>query len=682
MVGVLLGGAIVLLLWRRPVQPSATPIETLVANARYVGDGECRACHEAICDSYARTGMGRAWYRPTATNIIEDYSRNNHAYDAQRDLHYQMLARDGRFFQREYRLDAAGAVVHELEREATYIVGSGEHVRSYINDTNGFLTELPISWYVERRTWDLSPGYRRFNHRFDRPILPLCAGCHTNYPQHVPHTLNRFEQPVPSGIGCERCHGPAEWHVKQQKDGWVPPGGAEVTMVNPAKLPTERANDVCFQCHLQADSQFPVAGKHPFAFKPGLKLSDYQSYWLAETPDPASFGIASHAARMVLSRCYTASGNKLTCVTCHDPHVPYKEVSRETERQNCLKCHSVNACSRPPVDAMAKAQQSASVQADHTGDCIACHMPRGQPADVQHTVFTDHWIQRKPMPRATNAHPAATPAREPVRLKSFWADQRSSEEEEGIAYLVHASANSQPASLLRGATLLRKAQQRGSLHPESWRRLGLARFVEQDYIGALQAFQAALTANPNDAEARLGLGMTLKARQESTAAVQELSAVVQQAPDQLDVYRELAALHVELRQPHLARDVLQAGLKRNPWQPIAWANLGGIYCHLLKDPAQGLAAYREALRLDPDHQQLRLAFAQVLLEQNQPAEAEKHIGLVLRINPRQVPALVALAQVQLAQKRTAEARLTLQRVLQLDPRSPAAHSLLRTLPGE
>src|SRR5262245_55423039 len=113
-------------LWRGAspkTNKSLSPIEHLVANARYVGDADCKQCHEAICTSYERTGMGRAWYLPTKQNVVEDYVQNNHVYDNTRKLHYQMLERDGRFYQREYRLDETGAVIHELEREVHYIVG-------------------------------------------------------------------------------------------------------------------------------------------------------------------------------------------------------------------------------------------------------------------------------------------------------------------------------------------------------------------------------------------------------------------------------------------------------------------------------------------------------------------------------------------------------------------------------
>jgi len=61
-----------------------------------------------------------------------------------------MFRRDGKFFQRRYQLDAQGREENAFEQEITYIVGSGEHARSYLHlSSTGALTQLP------------SPGIRK-----------------------------------------------------------------------------------------------------------------------------------------------------------------------------------------------------------------------------------------------------------------------------------------------------------------------------------------------------------------------------------------------------------------------------------------------------------------------------------------------------------------------------------------
>src|SRR5262245_9920670 len=76
----------------------------------YVGDQSCRDCHGAIYDQYQRNPMHWTWHPLTTENAIENFAQDNHVYDSKRDLHYEMVLRDGLYSQREYRTDAAGAI--------------------------------------------------------------------------------------------------------------------------------------------------------------------------------------------------------------------------------------------------------------------------------------------------------------------------------------------------------------------------------------------------------------------------------------------------------------------------------------------------------------------------------------------------------------------------------------------
>jgi hypothetical protein len=104
-----------------------------------------------------------------STNIIEEYPQSVPVYDSVGNFYYEMLQRNGQFYQREYRLDKNGKVEHERVVEAEYVIGSGNNLRMYFHNENGMLYELPLTWYVHEKRWDLSPGYRDFgNLRFSR----------------------------------------------------------------------------------------------------------------------------------------------------------------------------------------------------------------------------------------------------------------------------------------------------------------------------------------------------------------------------------------------------------------------------------------------------------------------------------------------------------------------------------
>src|SRR5215475_8075291 len=146
----------------------------------YAAPESCNACHAEIAQRYQHVAMARSLYRPTAANIVEDYTRDNHFYHAASGSHFRMLERQGHFYQQRYQLDEGGREINLLEVEVTYIIGSGNHARSYLHlSSTGELTELPVTWYSQERRWGMSPGYDRPKHLdFGREIDYNCMFCH------------------------------------------------------------------------------------------------------------------------------------------------------------------------------------------------------------------------------------------------------------------------------------------------------------------------------------------------------------------------------------------------------------------------------------------------------------------------------------------------------------------------
>ncbi|MFQ6674327.1 MAG: multiheme c-type cytochrome, partial [Fidelibacterota bacterium] len=184
----------------------------LSSDVTYTGDEECAVCHETIYRSFAETGMGRSFTRPDPEKTVEDFSGPPHVTDEKTRFHYEAVWQGTSLFQVEYRLNDEGERTHELRRKVDYVIGSGNGTRSYISEENGFLTEMPITWYNQKGIWDLSPGYHTTNLRFSRPIVAECMHCHNSFTGYVNYSENRYSD-VPLGIGCERCHGPGELHV-------------------------------------------------------------------------------------------------------------------------------------------------------------------------------------------------------------------------------------------------------------------------------------------------------------------------------------------------------------------------------------------------------------------------------------------------------------------------------------
>ena len=118
--------------------------------SRYVAASVCAGCHSEIAKSYRQTGMGRSFYRPTAANIVEDYAEEQSALSPS----FRALLHDGRarrqWFQRRHQTGFDGKETNALEMRVDYVIGSGNHARSYLHRTaSGRLIEMPVSWYAK-----------------------------------------------------------------------------------------------------------------------------------------------------------------------------------------------------------------------------------------------------------------------------------------------------------------------------------------------------------------------------------------------------------------------------------------------------------------------------------------------------------------------------------------------------
>jgi hypothetical protein len=303
-----------------------------------------------------------------------------------------------------YSIQANGFVAYEgpqgrEEQQLKYYVGSGVAGRSFLIDRGGFLFEAPVSWYATKRRWGASPGYQNDPQLlWSRPIEPECFLCHASQVNAVVGSVNRYADPPfgQPGIACERCHGPGSEHAAGR--------GA---MINPAKLNPVRRDDVCKQCHLRGESRIAREGRHISEYRPGDLLSNYVAHFVFDEPPTPELKVTSHFEKLSISRCKQASGDRLWCGTCHDPHtLPADRAA--WFRDKCLGCHEPHDCERGP-------------------DCAGCHMPKAPPLDAAHTVFTDHSIPRIPPkngPRAARTW----------RLRPF-SDRDAGDREIGLAYL-------------------------------------------------------------------------------------------------------------------------------------------------------------------------------------------------------------------------------------------------------
>ncbi|MGH9675403.1 MAG: hypothetical protein ACRD44_19705, partial [Bryobacteraceae bacterium] len=168
-----------------------------------------------------------------------------------------------------------------------------------------------------------------------------------------------------------------------------------------------RRDAVCAQCHLSGEARIEKRDRRIADFSPGQLLTEYVSYFIYEDRGSV-LKATSHVEKMYASKCKQVSGQRLWCVTCHDPHAVPSAANRSSwYRMKCLGCHEPEVCKRGE-------------------NCITCHMPKGRVIDGGHGVLTDHSI-----PRGT--HPIAFESAAPWRLVEFLSGD-SGAREIGLAY--------------------------------------------------------------------------------------------------------------------------------------------------------------------------------------------------------------------------------------------------------
>ena len=650
--------------------------------AEYVGNEACASCHEEIYQSYLRTGMGRSLYPFDPATAPEQFGTTVRVYDAGLDLYYEPFVRGDTLFQREFRRDEGGAVVYEQTHPVRWVVGSGNATRSYLMEVNGIVTEMPLTWYVERQMWDLSPSYEQTNLRFSRPIVEECMTCHNGLPEHTPFTQAHYTE-VPEGITCERCHGPGSEHVDARLSGLEPGGGeADDTIVNPAHLSRDLQLSVCQQCHLTGITVF-ASGEDATTYRPGEPLAAHRTVFVIEEErdDPEQFGIASHAERLALSACFQQS--EMTCTTCHDPHQPVAELGDDHFNTTCQGCHTPTdgevVCSRPGAHSATEAM---------TGDCVSCHLQKSGTSDIPHVTFTDHWIRRTLPP---SRHPSDI-ERDRVRTEPFRLVRMTDTTgmsaskaalEEAIAYFTfYDTRHRLPDYLRRVTTSARRGMAAGADHPDARLAYGKA-LAAQDSLGAAATvFRDALAVYPDDPRLYLGLGTVLLEHGQANEALEPLQQALTLQPRLLEARFKLAETYEALGQMHEAETAYRALLDQDPvHHPNAWNNLGMLYLQQQRVDEAG-SMFERAIALDPNLTIAIVNLGSVRLIEQDLAAATLLFERALKQEPDNVSALGNLGLIQAQQGNLAEARALMLRVLAITPNDQRARAVLAQIEAQ
>jgi predicted CXXCH cytochrome family protein len=336
--------------------------------------------------------------------------------------------------------------------------------------------------------------------------------------------------------------------------GSEPATGGSATIVNPSKLSPWLADNICVSCHQMGDARILQPDHDYRDFRPGTALKETLVILMVppSREKPLESDLLEHYFSMTLSKCYGASGGRLGCITCHDPHVePSASEAPAYFRGRCLSCHSEKSCAVPLTLRQRK---------NPPDDCAGCHMPKRDVRIISHSALTQHRI----IAESGEAFPNVL----------------STPETPGLRYLNSAPGQDTPVSPL---VLLEAYGQVMASHPEYrekyWNLARQLKTVQPDKIAVLRALADwATQQNSSDAtgnaieylESAIAHGDTsptdyeelarlLMARGRTSDVVKLLQRGLQDLPYDAEYYRLLGMAYLNLSRTSDAREILAKG---------------------------------------------------------------------------------------------------------------------------
>jgi len=499
-------------------------------------------------------------------------------WDQQLNRHFSVFVQQGRLYQSEWETDETGKDVFRDTQRVEWLVGAGANGIGALVRRGNRVLEAPLSYYATTRAWGISPGYEESDRGFSRPIDAACIICHSGRPNPVSGNAGEFRIPPfdELAIGCENCHGPGAAHVnamrKQPEASAFP--ATDSTIVNPGKLNPWLADNICMSCHQTGDARVLQPRKTFRDFRPGQPLDETLAILMAPPTreSPPRSDLVQQYFSMKLSKCYRGSAGKLSCITCHNPHVqPSRDQAPTYYRSKCFICHTESSCTLP----LATRQQSTPPD-----DCAGCHMAKRNLIGISHASLANHRIiatPDEPFPNATYEMTTAS-----------------------LPDLVHIDAIPGQPDNVAPLTLL---QAYGNLSVDHREYL-------QRYFELGKQLESSEPNNTNVLEALAAQAFQSRTAEGDAAGITYLDRAIAQGSTTAWDFETLGSHLLRARKLEQAAECLREGIQRVPYDPKLYTLLAEGYAAMNRSAA-ATATLNEALRLFPQMDLLRAFMAQI-----------------------------------------------------------------------
>lgn len=653
-------------------------------SAGYVGSSACAACHAKEDAAWRGSQHQLAMQDATAATVLGNF-------DGARFTHAGVTSR---FFRRagRYFVNTDGADGKLADFEIRYTFGVHPLQQYLIEAPGGRLQALGIAWDARTK----AQGGQRWFHLYPERKLkagdPLhwtgieqtwnyqCADCHsTNVRKNYDVATRSYKTSWSEiSVGCEACHGPGSGHlawakadvgarrsdaakgltiVLDERRGatWaIDPSSGTATRSRPRVAGGEI--EACARCHARrgqfSDTWHPGAPPGD-AFRialiePGLYYADGQVR--DEVYNHGSFLQSRMHARGV------------TCSDCHEPH---GQKLRAPGNAVCGQCHLPARFDAVSHHHHAPGSAGAA--------CTACHMPTTSymVVDPRH----DHSLRiPRPdrsvtlgTPNACNqCHAKATPKWAADALARWYPDRKPGYQK--FAEALAAGDRGAPGSSAALAALVADSGQPGIA-----RASAIGRLLRQPGPGTVPSLTRAI----DDPDPLIRVAAARSIRDVDPVLQARLLPRLLADPVRdvrMEAARGLAGPpEAQLGADDKARfakalDEFVAAARFNADRPEGQAELGTL-AMARGQPDAAIAAYREALALDPTYYPASVNLADLYRRQGLERDAQQVLAAAIKADPRAAGPRHALGLSLVRQKRTAEALAALGEAARLDPDS-------------
>lgn len=607
--------------------------ELVARNPGYVGPQACAPCHAKRVAEFLQTAHYHTCRFPEADRMPPAFTKGPQTYQTRYpELRFEMGKAGKEFVQTSVTVGSDGEQRTSARIDLVYGAG-GKADEVYLSwRDDGSMFELPIAWMYSSNQWGAAHFDRHGGGDHARPLTVRCLECHTTWFGHVVGTENQYvREDFIAGVTCERCHGPAKKHIEFHRAH--PQAQTPAEIVRPDQLSRERKIEVCTQCHGNAITHRGPA----LSYRPGEPLADhYRTLQVKHTEDDH---VANQVEYLRQSKCFQKS-DELTCVTCHDPHVPSESHAGSPSSHSCRKCHQ-------PADCGEQSRLPEGVR----DRCVECHMPKYVKMNVSFQTADDDYVP--PMFRSEHRiaiHPIAQKA----VLRDWYQQQQDESSREMTKRLT--------AELV-----------------EYWRADAEKCRSENRLMGAIAALREAERWDPSPAikqELRAAVAVREKRDEEwgqaiqlirtnhQPQAIERLEDILKIKPDDADAHGKLGTLYAMSGQRQLAIEHLEAVAKCDPNVPYGFGMLGWL-AYLDRRPNDALEFYRQAEELEPYNAKLNFHWGLAWMQLGKLPEATERFRRALTIEPNRLDIMQSLLQVLRQQHRSAEVLEVTQRAAKL-----------------